>query len=51
MIAALVLLLLILILFGSGFAVNALLWIALVLFVIWLIGWVARPGGGRWYYW
>jgi hypothetical protein len=50
-IAALVLLILILILFGSGFAVSALLWVALVLFVIWLIGWVARPGGRRWYYW
>lgn len=57
MVTALVVLLVIAILFGFGFAVNALLWVALVLFVLWLLGWLisfgAGPGGPRrrWYYW
>jgi hypothetical protein len=49
--AALLLLLLIAIVFGLGFVVKALLWVALVLFVLWIIGFLARPTGGRWYYW
>ncbi len=58
MIAAIVVLLLILALFGAGFAVKALLWVALALFVIWLIGFgvgagssAAAGGRRRWYYW
>ena len=39
------------VLFGIGFAVHALLWVALILFAIWLIGWLIRPTGSRWYYW
>jgi hypothetical protein len=48
---ALIALLIILILFGVGIAVKALLIVAAVLAVLWLVGWVARPTGRRWYYW
>ena len=49
--AAILVLLLIAILFGIGFAVKALLWIAIALLAIWAIGWLAHSGGRRWYYW
>ena len=51
---ALILLVLILaILFGGlGFALHALWWIAAIILILWLIGFVARAGGGRrWYRW
>ncbi|PBC76084.1 hypothetical protein BX265_0782 [Streptomyces sp. TLI_235] len=52
MIALLLVLLLILVLFGAGFAVNALWWVALVLLIVWVVGFFARSGsGGRWYRW
>jgi hypothetical protein len=51
MVAAIVLLLLIALLFGVGFAVKWLFILAAVLFVLWLVGFAARPGGRRWYYW
>lgn len=52
----LLVLLLALILFGAGFALKALWWIAVVVLVVWLLGFVIRPaatGGrrGRWYRW
>jgi hypothetical protein len=51
----LLVLLLALILGGLGFAVHVLWWIALVVLVIWLIGFVVRVGEGasrrRWYRW
>ncbi|MDX6316500.1 MAG: hypothetical protein QOF44_5964 [Streptomyces sp.] len=50
MVPLLLVLLLVLILFGAGFAVKILWWIALAVLVIWLIGFVTRgaaPGGGR----
>ncbi|HEV3287633.1 MAG TPA: hydrophobic protein [Streptosporangiaceae bacterium] len=52
----LLVLLLALILGGLGFAVHVLWWVALVVLVIWLIGFFARAGGGavgrrRWYRW
>jgi hypothetical protein len=57
-VAAIVVLLLILVLFGAGFAVKALLWVALALFVLWLIGFAVGSGAAagegprrRWYYW
>ena len=51
MLALLLVLLLLAILFGSGFAFH-LLWIfAAIVLVLWLVGFVARPGGRRWYYW
>jgi hypothetical protein len=50
---ALIVLLIALILGGLGFAVHVLWWIALAVFVIWLLGWVVGQGegGGRrvWY--
>ncbi|MFE2427610.1 hydrophobic protein [Streptomyces sp. NPDC059373] len=56
MVPLLLVLLLVLILFGAGFAVKILWWIALAVLVVWLIGFVTRgaaPGGGRsrWYRW
>jgi hypothetical protein len=51
MVAAIVLLIIAAVLLGIGFAVHALLWVALILFAIWLIGWLIRPTGSRWYYW
>jgi hypothetical protein len=50
-------LLLALILGGLGFAVHLLWWIALIVLVIWLVGFVFRSaaasgtGRGRWYRW
>jgi len=54
MLAAILFLILIAILFGVGFAVKALLWIAIALFALWIVGWVigaAGAGSRRWYYW
>ena len=45
-------LLLALILGGIGFAVHALWWIALILLVVWVIGFFVRGAeGARWYRW
>jgi hypothetical protein len=45
-------LLLALILGGVGFAIHALWWIALVLLVVWIVGFFARGAeGARWYRW
>jgi hypothetical protein len=38
-------------LFGLGFALHVLWWIALIFLVFWLIGLAFRPRGKRWYYW
>lgn len=56
MVPLLLVLLLVLILFGAGFAVKILWWIALAVLVLWLLGFVTRgtsSGGGRsrWYRW
>lgn len=48
---ALLLLLLIVAIFFGGFALDALFWLAAILLVLWLVGWVFRPTGRRWYYW
>lgn len=52
----LLVLLLALLLFGAGFALKALWWIAIFVLVVWLLGFVARgthPSGSRhrWYRW
>ena len=51
----LLVLLLALLLGGLGFAVHILWWIALIVLVIWLVGFVVRVGEGgsrhRWYRW
>ncbi|MER6996188.1 hydrophobic protein [Streptomyces sp. NPDC000410] len=53
MVPLLLVLLLVLILFGAGFALDVLWWIAILLLVVWLLGFAIRPagGGGRWYRW
>ncbi|MEU7517751.1 hydrophobic protein [Streptomyces sp. NPDC042898] len=53
MVPLLLVLLLILLLFGAGFALKILWWIAIALLVVWLLGFVTRPksGSGRWYRW
>ncbi|MFF5567152.1 hydrophobic protein [Streptomyces sp. NPDC012623] len=56
MVPLIVVLLLALLLFGVGFAVKALWWIAAIVLIVWLLGFVMRPaasGGkrGRWYRW
>ena len=51
----LVVLLLALLLGGLGFAIHILWWIALVVLVLWLLGFLVRVGEGssrsRWYRW
>ena len=54
MFAVVLILLLALLLFGVGFAVHVLWWIALAVLVLWLLGWAfgAAEGAGsrrRWY--
>jgi hypothetical protein len=56
MVPLLLVLLLALILFGAGFALKALWWVAVIVLVVWLLGFVVRTadGGGRkrrWYRW
>ncbi|MEX2984180.1 hydrophobic protein [Streptomyces sp. C36] len=56
MVPLLLVLLLALILFGAGFAVKVLWWVAVAVLVVWLLGFVMRSadGGGsrgRWYRW
>lgn len=53
MVPLLLVLLLALILFGAGFALKVLWWVAAIVLVVWLVGFVARPKGssGRWYRW
>jgi hypothetical protein len=56
MVPLLLVLLLVLILFGAGFALKLLWWIAIIVLILWLLGFVFRgasAGGrrGRWYRW
>ncbi|WP_327352159.1 hydrophobic protein [Streptomyces sp. NBC_01304] len=56
MVPILLVLLLALILFGAGFAVKVLWWIAIAVLVIWLLGFVMRStttagSRSRWYRW
>ncbi|MEV5312017.1 hydrophobic protein [Streptomyces sp. NPDC052610] len=56
MVPILLVLLLVLILFGAGFAVEILWWIALAVLVLWLLGFLLRGttaagSRGRWYRW
>lgn len=57
MVAMLLVLLLALVLFGAGFAVKVLWWIAIAVLVIWLLGFLMRSAAGegasrgRWYRW
>jgi hypothetical protein len=50
--ALLLVLLLILVLFGAGFAVKILWYLAIALLILWVIGFFVRGAeGGRWYRW
>ncbi|MFH9012080.1 hydrophobic protein [Streptomyces sp. NPDC017943] len=56
MVPLLLVLLLALILFGAGFALKALWWVAVIVLVVWLLGFVLRGAGSggrrsRWYRW
>ncbi|MEU7028403.1 hydrophobic protein [Streptomyces sp. SBR177] len=51
MIPLLLVLLLILVLFGAGFAVDVLWYIALAVLVIWVLGFFFHGAQGRWYRW
>jgi hypothetical protein len=51
MVALLLFLLLVAILFGAGAAFHALWWVAIIALVLWAVGFLARPAGGRWYRW
>lgn len=51
MLALLLFLVLIALLFGLGFATHVLFWVAVIALAIWLVGFLLRPSGGRWYYW
>ncbi|WP_399125326.1 DUF5670 family protein [Streptomyces sp. ITFR-6] len=55
MVPLLVVLLVVLLLLGAGFALNLLWWIAGILLVLWLLGFLLRSGSGtahgRWYRW
>jgi hypothetical protein len=43
---------LVLLLLGfAGDAAGVLLWLGVIVLVLWLLGWVVRPGRWRWYYW
>jgi hypothetical protein len=44
-------LLLVALLFGLGAAIHLLWIIAVVALVLWLVGFLFRPTGGRWFYW
>ncbi|MDJ0462789.1 hydrophobic protein [Streptomyces sp. H27-C3] len=56
MVPVLLVLLLVLVLFGVGFAVKILWWIAIAVLVIWLLGFLLRGTSSsgtrsRWYRW
>jgi hypothetical protein len=51
MLALILVAILALVLFGVGFTVHLLWWIALLVALLWLIGFVVRPGGKHWYRW
>lgn len=39
------------IVFGFGFAAEALLWVAALMLVVWLVGLIAHGPERRWFYW
>ncbi|KNB50484.1 hydrophobic protein [Streptomyces caatingaensis] len=51
MLPLLLVLILALVLFGAGFALKVLWWVALIVLVLWLLGFLVRSNGGRWYRW
>jgi steroid 5-alpha reductase family enzyme len=51
MVPVLFFLLVVALLFGAGAAVHTLWWIAIIALAVWVVGFLARPSGGRWYRW
>jgi hypothetical protein len=56
MAALLIALIVVIILFGLGFTLHLLWWIAIIALVVWLLGFLFRVGEGaagrrRWWYW
>ncbi|MEU9859876.1 hydrophobic protein [Streptomyces sp. NPDC047971] len=51
MVPLLLVLLLILVLFGAGFAAEVLWYIAIAVLVLWVLGFFMRAGSSRWYRW
>ncbi|MET7617851.1 hydrophobic protein [Streptomyces sp. NPDC005408] len=56
MVPILLVLLLVLVLFGAGFAVKVLWWIAIIVLAVWLLGFLMRSTSAtgtrsRWYRW
>ena len=51
MVPLLLVLLVILVLFGAGFAVEVLWYLAIAVLVLWLLGFLMRGSGARWYRW
>jgi hypothetical protein len=52
----LLVLLLVIVLFGAGFALEALWWVAVIVLALWLLGFIVRPPAtagrrSRWYRW
>jgi hypothetical protein len=50
-VAALLILLLIIILFGAGFALKILWWVAIAALVLWILGFLTHGPERRWYRW
>lgn len=49
--AAVLVLVLILLLFGGGFAMQMLWYVALAALILWVVGFLAHGPEGRWYRW
>jgi hypothetical protein len=47
----LLVLLLIVVLFGAGSAMNLLYWVAIIALAVWLVGFAMHGPDGRWYRW
>ncbi|MER7622212.1 hydrophobic protein [Streptomyces sp. NPDC126503] len=51
MVPLLLVLLIVLVLFGAGFALEVLWYVAIAVLVLWLLGFLMRGSGSRWYRW
>lgn len=51
MVALLIFALLVALLFGLGFAVEALFWVALIAAAVWVAGFFIRGAERTWYHW
>jgi len=49
--AVILALLLVALLFGAGFAVNVLWYVAIIALVLWLLGFFLSGAESRWYHW